>query len=197
MTATSGSTPDDTGDTRSSGEPVSTGETSSGKRWPRRLLARWRVIVLVFFVVAGPALATGLFYGQYRPDQQADDAATQGAVTAASEGAVAVLSYSPDTLDRDLATAKSHLTGEFLTYYDQFSKQYLAPAVTQGDVSATVTVRRAAASEMHPDSAVVLLFLNQTATSKNRQEPAATASAVRVTLTKVKGSWLIAKFEPI
>jgi Mce-associated membrane protein len=50
--------------------------------------------------------------------------------------------------------------------------------------------------DLHPDSAVVLLFIHQTTTSKEKPEPILTANSVRVTLTKVNGSWLIAKFEP-
>jgi len=56
---------------------------------------------------------------------------------------------------------------------------------------------RAAVSELHPNSAVVLVFINQTATSKEKPEPQTTANSARVTLTKVKGSWLISKLDPL
>ena len=56
---------------------------------------------------------------------------------------------------------------------------------------------RAAVSELHPDSAVVLVFVDQTTASKQKTEPAKTASSVLVTLTKVNGSWLIAKLDPV
>jgi Mce-associated membrane protein len=50
---------------------------------------------------------------------------------------------------------------------------------------------------LHPESAVVLVFINQTATSKEKPEPQTTASTARVTLTKVKSSWLISKLDPL
>ena len=55
---------------------------------------------------------------------------------------------------------------------------------------------RAAVADMHPNSAVVLLFVHQTTSSKDKPDPVLSTNNVRVTLTKVNGSWLIAKFEP-
>jgi len=148
-------------------------------------------------VVAAMGVPVGLFFIQYRPDQRIDDAAAHQAIQAASDGAVALLSYSYDNLDRDFAKAKSHLTGDFLAYYHKFTQQGVAPAAQQGQLTTTAKVVRAAVSELHPDSAVVLVFLNQTTASKKKPEPLTTASSVLVTLRKVNGSWLIAKFDPL
>ena len=160
-------------------------------------LARWRQIFATALVTATVAVAAGLFFFQYRPNQRFNDVATHQAVQAASDGAVAVLSYSYTNLDSDFAKAKSHLTGEFLAYYNKFSQQFIAPAARQGQLTATAKVLRAAVSELHPDSAVVLVFVNQNTASKEKPEPLTTASSVLVTLTKVKGSWLIAKLDPL
>jgi Mce-associated membrane protein len=127
----------------------------------------------------------------------ADPAAQTAALTAATEGSVALLSYSPDSIDRDLTAAKSHLTGEFLTYYSHFTDEIVKPASQKKSIKTTASVARAAVSEMHSDSAVVLLFINQTSMSSDRSEPSQLASTVLVTLTKLNGNWLIAKFEPV
>ena len=110
---------------------------------------------------------------------------------------MSLLSYAPDSLDRDLAAAKSHLTGDFLTYYSKFTDQIVAPAAKQKTVKTTASVVRAAVSELHPDSAKVVVFLNQTTTSKDRPDPTHTASSVVVSLTKVNGTWLISAFDPV
>jgi Mce-associated membrane protein len=162
-----------------------------------RSLKNWRSILLVAAVIAAMGLAVGYFFFQYRPDRQLDDAAAHRAIQAASDGAVASLSYSTDHMDRDFANAKSHLTGEFLAYYDTFTKQVVAPAVQQKQITQTATVVRAAVSELHPDSAVVLVFLNETTTGKDKPQPLTTPSSVRITLTKVNGSWLISKLDPV
>jgi Mce-associated membrane protein len=160
-------------------------------------LGWWRPILAATLVTAVIGVAAGVFFFQYRPDQRFDDAVSHQVVQAASDGAVAVVSYSYDHLDRDFAAAKSHSTGQFLAYYDKFSQQYVAPAARQGKITATAKVVRAALSELHPDSAVVLVFLNQNTASKQKPEPLITASSVSVTLARVNGSWLIAKLDPL
>jgi Mce-associated membrane protein len=64
-------------------------------------------------------------------------------------------------------------------------------------VRATAQVVRAALVEIRPDLAKVLLFLNQETSSRDRPEPAPTASSVIVSMTKVDGKWLISVFDPV
>jgi Mce-associated membrane protein len=153
--------------------------------------------VLVLLLLASGALTAWLYVTQYRPDVQTDAAVAQGAINAARDGTVALLSYKPDTLNQDFAAAKSHLTGDFLNYYDQFTQQIVTPAAKEKALTTTAQVVGAAASELHPNSAVVLLFVNQATTSKDRPDPAMASSSVLVSLTKVHGAWLITKFQPI
>ncbi|MEB4207932.1 hypothetical protein [Mycobacterium sp. 94-17] len=204
MTVEHGSSPDGTetsppAQTESpsaSAEAVRAGRPAAPRRWVRRCAARWRSIVATAFVVATVGVAVGLFFMLYRPDQQVGDAAAHRALRTASDGAVAVLSYSPDHLDRDFTTAKSYLTGNFLAYYTKFTEQ-IAVLAQQKHVTETTKVVRAAVSELHPDSAVVLVFIDQTATSKDKPQTQTTANCARVTLTKVKGSWLISNLDPL
>jgi Mce-associated membrane protein len=170
--------------------------TTAIDRVASRLLAHWGSILLTASVVAAVGLAACLFVLQYRPDRQIDDAAAQRAIRAASEGAVAALSYSSENMDRDFARARSHLTGDFLAYYDKFTKAVVIPTVQQKQLAQTATVVRAAVSELGPNSAVVLVFLNETTTGKDKPQPLITPSSVRITLTKVNGSWLISKLDP-
>lgn len=93
--------------------------------------------------------------------------------------------------------AKEHLTGDFFRYYDNFAQQMLAPAAKQNAVRATATVVRAGASEVRRDSAVVLLFVNQTTSNLSTPDPILTASSIRVTLTKHEGVWRISSFDPM
>lgn len=164
-------------------------------RSPRRIKVLPALLALLMVVSA--ALAAGLLYFQYRPDRATDAAAAHFAIAAATDGAVAVLSYSPDTLDRDFASAKTHLTGDFLAYYSKYTLEIVAPAVKQKSVRTSAAVLRAAVSELHPDSAVVLLFVNQSTTSSDRTAPTSTASSVVVKLTKADGAWRISSFDPV
>ena len=162
----------------------------------RRRLAAIPLIpaALVLGLLAAGGLAGWLYFTQYRPDTQTDGAVAQSVVNAARDGTVALLSYKPDTLNQDFAAAKSHLTGDFLNYYDQFTKEVVTPAAQTKGVT---QVAGAAVSELHPDKAVVLVFINQATTSKERPDPAMASSSAKVSLAKVHGDWLITKFDPL
>jgi Mce-associated membrane protein len=165
--------------------------------WWRRVLLRWRVIAAVLLLLSSAGVAGGVYVTGYRPTQQTDDTAASAAITAASQGAVALLTYAPESFARDLAAAKSHLTGDFLTYYAKFADEIVGPAAAQKSVKTEASVVRAAISELHPDSAKVLIFLNQTTASKDSPEPIQTASSVVVSLVKADGAWLISAFDPV
>jgi Mce-associated membrane protein len=165
--------------------------------WMRRCLARWRPMLLTIMVVAATGFAAGYFCYVYRPDAETDNAVAHQAVKAASDGAVALLSYSPDTLDRDLSNAKSRLSESYLAYYQQFADQIVGPAAQRGRITTTATVVRAAVAELHSSSAVVIMFIKLKTASKEKPEPIVTSSTLRVTLIKAKDSWLIEKFETV
>ncbi|OMB93470.1 twin-arginine translocation pathway signal [Mycobacterium sp. NS-7484] len=164
-----------------------------GTRWIRR---RWRAVAIVCVLLASAGSAAAVYFGGYH---DADETAgeTTAAIDAASDGSVALLSYAPDSLDQDIATARSHLTGEFLTYYSQFAEQFVTPASKEKDIRAAASVVRAAAIDVQPHTAQVLVFLNQATTSRTNPQPVQAASAVKVGLTKVDGDWRISSFDPV
>jgi len=173
------------------------GADSRLRRGARACGAHWRAIVVVGLLVSSVALVTVLYLTQYRIDRQTDTKAVDEVVAAASAGTVAVLSYAPDTLEADLAGARSKMTGDFLTYYGKFTSDVVAPAVQQKGITATAQIVRAGMMDIRPDSAKVLVFLNQETSSKERPDPSLTASSVVVSMTKVDGTWLISAFDPV
>jgi Mce-associated membrane protein len=181
------------------GETETTSESKDGLlgRSARVVRAQVGAILLVVALLASAGVATWLYFHQYRPDQQTTDAAANVALDAAKNGTVALLTYSPESLDKDFAAAKSHLTGDFLSYYTQFTEQIVTPAAKQKAVKTSAAVVRAAVSEIHPDSAVVLVFINQNTTSKENPDGSFAASAVKVGLKKINGTWLISAFDPV
>jgi Mce-associated membrane protein len=167
------------------------------RRSARVVVGRIGAIVLAVALIASAGLAAWLYFGQYRPGQETNDTAANVALDAAKTGTVALLSYSPESLDKDFAVAKSHLTGDFLSYYTQFTQQILTPAAKQKSVKTAASVVRAAVSDMHPDSAVVLVFINQNTISKENPDGSFAASAVKVGLKKINDTWLISSFDPV
>jgi Mce-associated membrane protein len=165
---------------------------------PRTLLKRLLVPVgLAVLVLASIGVTTWFYLEQFRPDLQTNDAARATVMEAASTGTTSLLSYSPQTLDKDFATAKTHLTGDFLNYYTQFTHDIVTPAAKEKSVKTSAAIVQSALAEMHPDSAVVLVYLNQTTTSQENPDGSFTASSVKVGMKKVGNDWLISSFDPV
>jgi len=116
-------------------------------------------------------------------------------VRAATDGAVALLTYGPDTVGKDVGAARERLTGKFKDFYTLFTRQNVIPNAREKHVSSVVTVPAAAIVRVTTDHAVVMVFVNQTFLSE-RDPPTSTASDVRVTLEKVGRRWLISEFTP-
>lgn len=157
-----------------------------------RVAALAGAAVLVSAIVAG-----SVYWWLYRPDQLTGEAAREQVQIAAKEGIEAALSYSPENLEQDLDTARSHLTGQFLDYYSDFTAKVVTPAATEKGVKTEANVARAAVSQMRPNQAEVLVFVNQVTTSKDRPTPALATSTVMVTMVKTGGRWLISDFKPV
>ena len=172
--------------------PAATAAVSRADRRRVTLVAAAVGLLLGSAVVAG-----AVYWWLFRPDQLTNEAAQQKVIAAAKEGIEAALSYSPENLDNDLATAKSHMTGQFLDYYSDFTKNVVTPAAKEKGVKTEANVARAGVSEMHPDQADVLVFVNQVTTSKARPTPALATSTVLVTLVKSGDRWLISEFNPV
>jgi Mce-associated membrane protein len=180
-------------------KPENRPRTERPRRDRSRMLHNVKVfpVILVVLLLISGGSAAWLYFNQYKPDQQTNPDVARAVVSAASDGTVAMLSYSPESLDKDFAAAKSHLTGDFLSYYNKFTEQIVAPAAKEKSLKTTAHVMGAAVSELHPDSAVVLVFVDQSTTSKDKPDPSMAASSVLVSLTRVNSHWLITKFDPI
>jgi Mce-associated membrane protein len=196
MSTTAESTEKNTDDEVEQDAPGADAPTPPSRTTERTRLRWWiAVIVLAAVAVAGAAF-TYVFHTE-RGDVTAsvDDASI--VTKAASDGAVAILSYKPDTVDADLNNAKRLLTGDFLNYYNDFTTTVVAPASKEKKVATTATVPEAGAVSVSDSKAVVLVMVNQQTTTAEVPTPADSASSVRVELVKEDGRWLISKFDPI
>ena len=124
------------------------------------------------------------------------ESARVAAVRAATESTIAMLSYKADSVDRDLDNARDRLTGAFKDAYTSLIHDVVIPGAKQKQISAVAKVPAAGAVSATPDHAVVLLFVDQTVNVGN-DPPTDTASAVRITLDRRGGRWLISQFDPI
>jgi len=183
-------------DETASAPPQTVTEEVVGIAARRRI--RWSRVI-AYGLLPGLALSLAAAAGLVKwRDSCAHDAADGRAqsVRAATETTIALLSYRPDTVQRDVEAARGRLTGRFLNAYMQLTHDVVIPGAQQKQVSAVATVPGAASVSASVNHAIVLLFVNQTITV-GQEAPTNSASSVRVTLDKVDGRWLIAQFDPV
>lgn len=158
---------------------------------------RWAAVLTVAALLVSAAAAGSVYWWLYRPDRLTDAAGQEQVLSAAREATEALLSYSPEKVDTDVAAAKALLTGDFLQKYTEFADTVVVPAAKSRGVKTEANVARAALSAMRPDNANVLVFVNQVTTSKERPTPALATSSVMVTMVRSDGRWLVSEFTPI
>lgn len=164
---------------------------------PEKRFSWTRLVAFVILPVVALLLGAAAGYLKWEDSSRRDaDRAAQAAVAAAKDSTVALLSYKPDTVEKDLGAARDRLTGNFLDAYTQLVNTVVIPGAKEKKISALATVPAAASVSAKADHAVVLLFVDQTVVVGS-DAPTNTASSVRVTLDKVGDRWLISGFDPI
>lgn len=155
--------------------------------------------VLAYGVLPGLALVLALaagFVKGFGPPAFDAGPARDAAIQAARDSTIAMLSYRPATVERDLGAARDRLTGGFKDSYTALTRDVVIPGAKRKQVSAVATVQAAASVSSAPDHQVVLLFVSQT-TTEGAGAPGVMASSVRVTLDRIDGRWLVSGFDPV
>jgi Mce-associated membrane protein len=157
----------------------------------------WTRLLVVGLPALALVIALGVGYLKWLDGTARESrAAAEASVRAASETTVAILSYKPETVDRDLKAAAERLTAGFRQQYTQLVNDVVAPGAKQQHITAVATVPAAASVSATGKHAVVLVFVDQTTTIGN-DAPTQTTSSVRVSLEKIDGRWLISQFDPV
>jgi Mce-associated membrane protein len=156
-----------------------------------------RIVATAVLPAVALLLALGVGYLKWLDGSaHASRAAAEESVKAATDSTIAILSYRPDTVDRDLTGAAGRLTGGFRQQYTQLVSDVVAPGAKQQHISAVATVPAAASVSATENHAVVLVFIDQTTTIGN-DAPTQTTSSVRITLERLHDRWLISQFDPV
>ena len=170
--------------------PADAGAGGRGRRWVP--VVAYGLLPAVAFTLAGGA---GYLKWQYDSARAAAAAQSQS-VAAATESTIAVLSYQPDTVDKQLTAARDRLTGTFRDSYSALIHDVVIPGAQQKHISAVATVPAAASVSATANHAVVLVFVDQSLIV-GADAPTSTASSVKVTLDKIGEQWLISDFTPV
>lgn len=156
-----------------------------------------RIVTLGVLPVVAMALGLAAAFLKWQDESAREAYAARGtSVQSARDASVALLSYRPDTADKQLGAARDLLTGTFKDAYTKLTRDVVIPGAKQKQISAVASVAAATSVSANPQHAVVLVFIDQTVIVGN-DAPTATSSAVRVGLDKVGERWLVSKFDPV
>ena len=169
-------------------------------RAPIRALGRfsWERIA-AYGILPGLALTLALGAGYLKWQDcslRLSQEAAAKTVRVATESTIAMLSYRPDTAEKDLTAARDRMIGKFRDDYTQLVNDVVIPGAKQKRISSVATVPAASSVSASQNHAVVLVFVNQSVIIGD-DAPTNTASSVRITLDKINDRWLISQFEPV
>ncbi|MDV7243675.1 MULTISPECIES: hypothetical protein [Rhodococcus] len=120
-----------------------------------------------------------------------------GAAEEIGELTAMILSYSPDTVETDVETAKSRLTGDFLTEFSDLGANEVVPRAKQDAIGAHWDVIGTSLVTAEADTATVLVLLHGTVTSGATPHTEELSSSVRVRAERTGQSWSISDLEPL
>ncbi|MDG3011520.1 h domain protein [Rhodococcus sp. D2-41] len=179
------------GDTVSADDVV-VADTAPAGRNRRKVLLASVVAVLVLALAGGVAY---LGWNHYQVNQ-AEQARTD-ATSAAKAQAEKMFSYDYGNVEKEMAAASNGLTGDFKKQFDTLVKQQVVPAAKEKQLTVKAIVVGQAPISTTPDSAVVLLFVNQIANGNTGPNASFTPSRIKMDMKKVDGNWLVGGLETI
>lgn len=163
---------------------------SAAPRRPGRL-----TVVLAVLATAG-AVALGLLvWDLERMDDRAD--ARKAAQVVAAESVETILSYDHAAYDEGVEAAKSLMTEEFEPEYTK-TIDTVRPEVLASESVVRAEVVASSVVSAEPDRVEALLFVNQTTTGKQVEQPRVDLNRVVVTLVRGDdGAWLVSDIEAL
>ncbi|MEB3031483.1 hypothetical protein [[Mycobacterium] nativiensis] len=154
---------------------------------------------LVYGVLPGLILALAVAAGLLKwhdGSVRAEEQIRAETVSVATESTIAMLSFSSDTIEQDVADVQQLMTEGFRDRFAARARQHIVPDAKARKITAVAEVPGAASVWATAKHAVVLVFVDRTV-SVGDSEPVEAASSYRVTLDNVDGRWLVADFEPV
>lgn len=120
----------------------------------------------------------------------------QEAMVAAADATGKVLSYTAETLEADIESARAVLAGEMLDRYADTMARIRQQTEENGTAVEATVVAQSIISANQED-AKVLLFVNQTTSGRHLEEPRVERNRVVVTLHRDDGDWLVTGLDAI
>ena len=168
------------------------------KSWLRvRTLGRAQLVPLGLIVLVGLAAVLVAVLASRAVSEARVRSSQDAALAAARTGTEQVLSYSPRSVQADLAASRKLVSGDFAAKFDQLATQVILPATQSQGLSTKAKVVRAAVVDATADQAHFVLFVDQSTTAKDQTGAQTSSNQVGVTMTLTGGRWLISDLQPL
>lgn len=171
-----------------------TGRLVDVRRWRRS--RRIAGLVIVTLVVVAAATVSVLAINDIH-DRDERSAAVRAATSVGESSVPQVLSYSPASVDKDLGRAATLLTGDFRDKFASLSSQVIAPAAKDQGITTAAKVVQTSTVSASANHVTLLMFVNQTTSTRADDTPKLAGSRIRVVLQESAGSWLISDLAPL
>jgi Mce-associated membrane protein len=161
-----------------------------------RRVAAWLVAALAVVVLALAALDGWLVTSSSSSGSRAQ---RDQALSTAKTAVPLVLSYDYRHFDSDVAAARARLTGRAVTDYAQAMARTIKPAATKAHAVVHAQTDAAGVEAVSSDGnqVTVVVFGEQKVSNASLTAPRIDLFRVRVTLDRVRGQWLVSKFDQI
>ena len=169
-------------------EPVTTGW------WGTRasLATLGAALAVLVALLACIALGAGPFTGFSEVDE-AEEAQQAGetAAAAAESAATEILAYNHQRLEADQDAASAYMTDDFAAKYSETFTKVVEPAAKQTKARVTAEVQGSAVVRSSPETARILLFIDQTTVSTANETPQSALNRVEFVMVEESGDWLV------
>ena len=169
------------------------------RRPPLKVRAVGRILgsrlVIVSLVVALVAAAAALALVNHR--HAAASEARDSAPSVIAGRVEKLLSYTPRSVESDVATEKKWLSGTFATQYGALATSSVVPAAIRAGITADASVVASAVESATAMRVKVVLFVDIQSTTQAAPEVSTQNIRLRVTAVRVGDEWRISEFTPI
>lgn len=163
-------------------------------RWSSRRTRILGGVVGVLVVVVAGACGYLVFVNHQDSTEQQMRA---DALAAGTRDVPTLLSYQAKNIDQDFESKYSLVTGSFRNQFEEVSKNTIIPAAKEQDLTTKAQVATAGVSAVDEESVTLLLFVNQSTTTKDDPSARLDGSRVQVVMHKVDDGWKVAGLTPV
>lgn len=155
----------------------------------------WTVSVLAVALLVAGAIITTIVGLDYRDTKLAEDARGE-ALDAGKQTAGIMFGYQPDNVEQHVADTRESLSGPAQQQYDEIiTEANLVAEVQKQQVKSEVSIQDAGVVSSTRDTALLLIFMNQSVTRDGKDLVSVNASRLQYSMEREGDRWLVTNID--